>query len=82
MRVVPDDQLGLFLKAADRWYSPIRLSHLGAVTLAISFGRPVIAPDRGALRDHVPPMAGDSLDPEQPDGLGEALMRNTGASLW
>jgi len=45
----------------------------GAAILAMSFGKPVVAPDRGSLRDHVPPVAGDLYDPSDPRGLDRAL---------
>ncbi len=55
---VPDDRLDLFLNAADRVVLPYtEILTSGAAILAMSFGRPIIAPDRGALRDHVPPIA-------------------------
>ncbi len=71
---VNDDQLQRFLNAADTVVLPYRdILTSGAAMLAMSFGRPVIAPRRGSLVDFVPESCGILYDDAQPSGLADAL---------
>jgi glycosyltransferase involved in cell wall biosynthesis len=42
--------------------------------LALSFGRPVIAPAIGSLKDLIVQRCGILYDPSQPDGLRNAML--------
>jgi beta-1,4-mannosyltransferase len=73
---VPEDQLQRYAKAADA----IVLAHdavlnSGVLPLSLTFGRPVIAAKRGALERLVTPDIGITYDPDQPDGLKQALLQ-------
>ena len=50
LRLIPEDEMQLFLNAADLVVLPYRdVLNSGAALLALSFNRPVLAPDAGAL---------------------------------
>ena len=71
---VPDAALQVYLNACDTVvlpYSEILTS--GAAMLAISFGRPVVAPRKGSLRDLIREDCGVLYDPADPRGLMAAL---------
>lgn len=73
-RSIPDEELQVFLNAADCVVLPYRdVLTSGAALLALSFGRPVVAPDLGALRDHVDSRCGVLYPADQPQGLARAL---------
>jgi glycosyltransferase involved in cell wall biosynthesis len=72
---IPDDELQFYLNACDAVvlpYSEILTS--GAAMLAISFGRPVIAPDKGYLKDVIKQDCGILYKAEDPHGLVNALV--------
>jgi beta-1,4-mannosyltransferase len=71
---VPDEQLQLFLNAADLVvfpYSDVLTS--GAVILAMSFGRPCLAPKLGCIRETLDERGALLYDPADEDGLRAAL---------
>ena len=71
---VPDDRLQVFLNAADVVVTPyLQILTSGSVFLAFSFGKPVVAPARGALNDVVNERNGVLYDPASRDGLRAAL---------
>lgn len=71
---VPDDELQVWLRAADAVVLPFRdILTSGSAILALSFGRPVIAPALGCLPETVPPDAGILYDPEATGALSDAL---------
>jgi beta-1,4-mannosyltransferase len=73
-RSIPDDELQVYLNAADCVVLPYReVLTSGAALLALSFGRPVIAPDLGAIRDQVDSRCGVLYAADQPRGLALAL---------
>jgi beta-1,4-mannosyltransferase len=73
-RSIPDEELEVFLNAANCIVLPYRdVLTSGAALLALSFGRPVVAPDLGALRDHVDSRCGVLYPADQPQGLAHAL---------
>lgn len=72
---VPDERLQVYLNAADCVVLPYRaVLTSGAAMLAQSFGRPVVAPDLGSLRDHVAPACGVLYPADDPQGLSRALV--------
>lgn len=73
---IPDDQLQIYLNAADCVVLPYRaILTSGTAMLAMSFGRPVVAPNLGGIRDHIDDRSGLLYDPDDPKGLGRALLR-------
>lgn len=79
---VPDDELQVWLRAADAVVLPFRdILTSGSAILALSFGRAVVAPSLGCLPETVPPEAGIRYDPASPDGLAGALRQALAADL-
>jgi beta-1,4-mannosyltransferase len=73
---VPDEDLQLYLNACDAVVLPYRETLTsGAAMLALSFGRPVVAPRLGSLPEVVTDDCGVLYDPEARSGLIDA-MRN------
>jgi len=75
-KFIPDEDLQIFLNAADAVVTPyVETLTSGTAMLALSFGRPVIAPARGSLKDLVTADCGVLYSPQQPNGLEEAMLR-------
>ena len=73
---IPDDELQLYLNAADCVVLPYRaILTSGTAMLAMSFGRPVVAPDLGGITDHLDFRCGLLYDADDPQGLTNALLR-------
>ncbi len=73
-RFIADDELQVFLNAANCVvlpYSEILTS--GSAMLALSFGKPVIAPRLGCLVELIKPECGLLYDSERADGLHDAM---------
>ncbi len=71
---IPDERLQVYLNAADCVVLPYRtILTSGAAMLAMSFGRPVIAPDLGAMRDHVDAACGILYSTRETSALAVAL---------
>jgi glycosyltransferase involved in cell wall biosynthesis len=71
---IEDRNLQVYLNACDVVVLPYAESLTsGAAMLAISFGKPVIAPRQGSLIEMVPPSCGLLYDPNDPDGLKKAM---------
>lgn len=52
LRFIPDDELSLFMSAADAVILPYKaILNSGALLLALSYNRPIIAPHMGAVAD-------------------------------
>jgi beta-1,4-mannosyltransferase len=52
LRFIPDDEIQIVLRAADLVVLPYReILNSGSALLALSFDRPVLVPDRGAMAD-------------------------------
>ncbi|MFN8623180.1 MAG: glycosyltransferase [Chloroflexota bacterium] len=82
LRFVPDEELQVWLRAADLMVLPFRdILTSGSAILALSFGLPVVAPALGCLPETVPPDAGILYDPASPDALAAALTRALAADL-
>jgi glycosyltransferase involved in cell wall biosynthesis/O-antigen/teichoic acid export membrane protein len=70
---VSHENIPLYFAACDAVCLPYRnLTTSGAALLAITFGRPIIAPRLGSLRD-LPDELGYFYDPADPAGLSRAL---------
>ena len=90
---VPDEELQVYLRAADVVAAPFReIFTSGSVLLAMSFERAVIAPRRGCVVEVLDDAGGILYDADDPQGLEgalrvaltadlEAMGRHNGASL-
>lgn len=71
---VPDDELQVYLRAADVVATPfLEIFTSGSVLLAMSFERAVIAPRRGCVVETLGEDGGILYDADDPQGLEEAL---------
>ncbi|HLI12849.1 MAG TPA: glycosyltransferase [Alphaproteobacteria bacterium] len=71
---VPENEIQTYLKASDAVVLPYRdVLTSGGAMLALSFGRPVVAPALGFLKDAVGRDRGILYNPSRPDGLSEAM---------
>ena len=79
---IPDEELQLYMKASDVCVLPYRdITTSGAALLALSFGRPIIAPAVASFPELITPTTGLLYDPAQPDGLVRAL-RQASQQVW
>jgi beta-1,4-mannosyltransferase len=79
---VPDDELQVYLRAADVIATPfLEIFTSGSVLLAMSFGKAVIAPRRGCVAETVDEQGGVLYDADDPQGLAEALRAAMSADL-
>lgn len=79
---VPDDDLQLYLNAADAVVLPYReIFTSGSVLLAISFGRAVIAPRRGCIGETLDAAGSLLYEADDSDGLRDALQRARNVDL-
>lgn len=71
---IPDEDLQLYMNACDVCVLPYKdLTTSGAAILALSFGRPLIAPAIASFPELITPETGVLYDPELPDALALAL---------
>ena len=71
---VPDEKVGVFLAASDFVVLPYSDMHMsGVLMLALSFEKPVIAPDKGLVREYLPEGAGILYNPDDPEGIEKAI---------
>lgn len=74
-RRAPSEDIALIMQAADVVTLPfVATMTSGTLMLALSWGRPVIAPALGCLPETVAPDAGILYDPTEPDALYRALL--------
>ena len=79
---VPDDELQVYLRAADVVATPfLEIFTSGSVLLAMSFGRAVIAPRRGCVAETVDERGAVLYDADDPEGLRVALRAAMSADL-
>jgi len=73
-RYIPDNELQYYLNACNVVVLPYtEILTSGAAMLAISFGRPVIAPRQGYLKELINPECGILYNPRELNGLLNAL---------
>ena len=84
MEFIPDEEVELYLKAADVTVLPYtRVFQSGVLFLAYSFGLPVIASDVGSLReDVVEGQTGFICKPEDPLDLAKTIERYFASNLY
>ncbi|MFV2065218.1 MAG: glycosyltransferase family 4 protein, partial [Chloroflexota bacterium] len=79
---IPDEELSGILRAADVVVLPFRnILTSGSAILALSHGRPVIAPSMGCLPQTLPADASILYEPDATDGLSVALKIAAAANL-
>lgn len=79
---VPDDKMQVYLRACDVVVAPyLEVLTSGTGLLALSFGRPVIAPARGSLKDVINTDCGRLYPPGAAEGLCEAMRDAMGAKF-
>jgi glycosyltransferase involved in cell wall biosynthesis len=72
--LVPDDRVQVFFNACEIAVFPyLNILSSGAVILAMSFGRACVAPRLGCIPDLLDDRGAFLYNPEDPDGLREAL---------
>lgn len=77
-----EEELSVILRAADVAVTPFRdILTSGSAILALSHGRPVIAPAMGCLPQTLPKGASILYPPDAPDGLGTAMRLALAADL-
>ncbi len=73
-KLIPAEDVQIYLKAADVVVLPFEnILTSGSLILALSFGKPVIAPAMGGIPDLVTPEVGVLYDPLRPEALDQAL---------
>ena len=79
---IPEEELSVILRAADVAVLPFRnILTSGSAILAMSHGRPVVAPSMGCLPQTLPADASILYDPDVADGLSGALKIAAAADL-
>jgi len=82
LEFVPDDEVQYYMRAADIVVSPFaKVLSSSSVILAMSFGRPVIAPAIGCLPEWVTTECGILYDPTDSEGLRRAMLAAQSADL-
>jgi len=72
--IVPHENMQVYLRACNAVATPYtEILSSGSAMLALSFGRPVIAPALGGLKDLVVEGCGFLYDPSKPEGLRQAM---------
>jgi glycosyltransferase involved in cell wall biosynthesis len=74
LRYLPDDDIQYFFRAADIAVFPFKQTQTsGSLMLAMSFGRPIIAPSVATLPEYVDNSSGILFDPGKPGDLARAV---------
>jgi len=70
LKFVPDAEVQVYMNAADAVVLPyLEITTSAALLLALSFGKPVIAPSLGYIREILDPEGGIMYDSGDPEGL-------------
>ncbi len=71
---IPEERIQYYMNAADVLVLPYRsILNSGSAHLGLSFGLPIVAPAIGCLPETVTADGGTLYDPDDPDGLKDAL---------
>lgn len=82
LQYVADDDIQNYFRAADVVVFPFRSTQTsGSLMLAMSYGRPIIAPRIATLPEYVDDSSGILFDPDLPDDLARAIHDASGAPL-
>ncbi len=72
---ITDEEMGLYLQAADVMVAPFRqILTSGSVIAALSYGRPIIVPALGCLPELMTDEVGILYQPQDPTALRQALL--------
>jgi glycosyltransferase involved in cell wall biosynthesis len=75
LEYVPDEDIQVYMQASDIVVFPCRRMHTsGSVLLAMSFGKPVIAPTMAAIPEYLDDQSAVQFVPADPNGLAKALV--------
>ena len=75
LRFIPDNEIQIYFNAADIVVLPFsRILTSGSTILALSFGKPVIVPNMGCLKNLVTSDIGWLFDPANPQTIKDRLM--------
>lgn len=82
LRYIPTDEVQYFLQAADLFVMPFKeVLNSGSIMLAMSFGKPVIAPRVGSIPEVVNPGCSVLFDQAGSGQIKEALVRSLDLNL-
>jgi glycosyltransferase involved in cell wall biosynthesis len=82
LRYVADDEIQVFFNAADIVVFPFRRTHTsGSIMLAMTFGKPMVAPAIASIPEYVDDEMAVLFDPERPGALRAALERAVARNL-
>lgn len=82
-KFIPDNEIQVFMNASDVVVLPYRdILTSGAAVLAMSFGKPIIAPAIGCIPDLVDSSGAFLYDPRDNNGLSEAMRTSLKANLF
>ncbi|MFB6151439.1 MAG: glycosyltransferase [Haloarculaceae archaeon] len=82
LEFVPDAEVQRYMNAADVVVLPYENAFTsGAAVLAMSFGRPVVAPNVGCVGEILDPAGSICYEPDDPDGLSRSLRAAFDADL-
>ena len=71
---IPEERIQYYMNAADVLVLPYRtILNSGSAHLGLSFGLPIVAPAIGCLPETITADGGTLYDPDDPDGLKDAL---------
>jgi glycosyltransferase involved in cell wall biosynthesis len=82
LHFIPDYDVQIFMNAADIVVLPYSdILNSGATILAMSFGKPVIAPDTGSIPELIDGHGGVLFDPNNKESLSQAIRRSLSLDL-
>jgi beta-1,4-mannosyltransferase len=82
LQFIPPEQVQIYFKAADVVVLPYRqILTSGSLLLALSFGKPVIAPLMGSIGDYLTSSGGFPYDPKESQALFKAMKKALKADL-
>jgi len=77
LEYIPEDEIQIYMNAADIIVYPfLKILSSGSLLLAMSFGKPVIAPRIGCIKDLLDFSGGILYNPRQENALSEALLES------
>jgi beta-1,4-mannosyltransferase len=78
LKFIPDDELQVYINASDIMVYPYRdIFTSGGILLAMSFGKPVIAPCMGSITESLDNDGSFLYSSEEKDGLFESIKRSS-----
>ena len=82
LKYIPDEDIQVYFSASDVVVFPFREIHTsGSIMLALSFGKPVIAPLLASIPEYVDESVGILFNADDPEGLKSALIKAQNCNL-